>query len=60
MDRAHPRMNPGKVYNNNDITFFSVLMFDKPLCDNVLQPSWAILVALNAILVALTAILVAL
>ena len=27
-----------KVYNNDDITFFSVLMFSKPKCDNVLQP----------------------
>ena len=27
-----------KVYNNDDITFFSVLTFAKPECDNVLQP----------------------
>ena len=27
-----------KVYNNDDITFFSVLTFIKPLCDNVLEP----------------------
>ena len=27
-----------KVYNNDDKTFFSVLTFVKPLCDNVLQP----------------------
>ena len=26
-----------KVYNNDNITFFSVIMFSKPLCDNVLQ-----------------------
>ena len=26
-----------KVYNNDDITFFSVLMIAKPECDNVLQ-----------------------
>ena len=26
-----------KVYNNDDVTFFSVLMFAKPKCDNVLQ-----------------------
>ena len=29
-----------KVYNNDDdITFFSVLTFAKPSCDNALQPS---------------------
>ena len=28
-----------KVYNNDDKTFFSVLTFAKPECDNVLQPS---------------------
>ena len=28
-----------KVYNNDDKTFFSVLTFTKPSCDNVLQPS---------------------
>ena len=28
-----------KVYNNYDITFFSVLTFAKPECDIVLQPS---------------------
>ena len=28
-----------KVYNNDDITFFSVLTFAKLECDNVLQPS---------------------
>ena len=28
-----------KVYNNDGILFFSVLMFSKPSCDNVLQPS---------------------
>ena len=27
------------VYNNDAITFFSVLTFAKPSCDNVLQPS---------------------
>ena len=29
----------GKLYNNDDITFFSFLIFAKPECDNVLQPS---------------------
>ena len=28
-----------KAYNNDNITLFSVLMFAKPKCDNVLQPS---------------------
>ena len=28
-----------KVYNKDDITFFSILTFTKPMCDNVLQPS---------------------
>ena len=28
-----------KVYNDDDITFFSALRFAKPECDNVLQPS---------------------
>ena len=28
-----------KVYNNDNITFFSVFVFTKPLCDNVLQLS---------------------
>ena len=28
-----------KVHNNDDITFFSVITFSKPLCDNVLQRS---------------------
>ena len=26
-----------KVYNNDDITLFSILTFAKPECDNVLQ-----------------------
>ena len=28
-----------KVYNSDDITFFSILTFAKPSSDNVLQPS---------------------
>ena len=28
-----------KVYNNDNITFFSILTFTKPMCDHVLQPS---------------------
>ena len=41
--RASLLFKPGvlerKVYNNDDKTFFSVLTFAKPSCDNVLQPS---------------------
>ena len=41
--RASLPFKPGvlerKVYNNVDIIFFSVLMFAKPSCDIVLQPS---------------------
>ena len=33
-----PAMLERKVYNNFDITFFSVSTFAKPSCDNVLQP----------------------
>ena len=33
-----PGMLERKVYNNDDIIFFSVLTFAKPECDNVLQP----------------------
>ena len=32
-----PIMLERKVYNNDDITFFPILMFAKPSCDNVLQ-----------------------
>ena len=34
-----PNVLERKVYNNDDITFCSVLTFAMPLCDNVLQPS---------------------
>ena len=35
-----PCVLESKVYNNDHITFFSVLLtFAKPSCDNVLQPS---------------------
>ena len=34
-----PSVLEKKVYNNGNLTFFSVLMFTKPECDNVLQPS---------------------
>ena len=41
--RASLPFKPGvlerKVYYNDDITFFTVLTFAKPSCDNVLQPS---------------------
>ena len=41
--RASLPFKPGvlerKIYNNDDITLFSVLTFAKPECDNVLQPS---------------------
>ena len=41
--RASMPFKPGvlerKVYLSDDNTFFSVLTFAKPLCDNVLQPS---------------------
>ena len=40
--RASLPFKPGvlerKVYNNDDITVFSVLTFAKLMCDNVLQP----------------------
>ena len=40
--RASLPFKPGvmerTVYNNDDKTFFSVLTFAKPECDNVLQP----------------------
>ena len=40
--RASLPFKPGvlvrKAYNNDDITFFSILRFAKPWCDNVLQP----------------------
>ena len=32
-----PSVLERKVYNNDDITFFSVLTFAKPECDNVSQ-----------------------
>ena len=39
--RASLPFKPGvlerKVYNNDNITFFSVLMFAKPKCDNVMH-----------------------
>ena len=34
-----PSVLERKVYNSDYITFFSVLMFAKPECDYVLQPS---------------------
>ena len=34
-----PRVLERKVYNNAAITYFSILTFAKPSCDNVLQPS---------------------
>ena len=34
-----PGVLEGKVYNNDDKIFFSVLTFAKPSCDNVFQPS---------------------
>ena len=41
--RASLQFKPGvlesKVYNNDNITFFSVLTFAEPSCDNVLQSS---------------------
>ena len=41
--RASLPFKPGvlerKVYNNDDKTLFSLSMFAKPECDNVLQPS---------------------
>ena len=41
--RASLPFKPGvlerKVYNNDDITFFSIFTFDKPSVNNVLQPS---------------------
>ena len=41
--RASLPFKPGvlerKEYNNDDKTFFSILTFAKPECDNVLQPS---------------------
>ena len=41
--RASLSFKPGvlerKVYNNDNITFFSVITFSKPSCDNVLQCS---------------------
>ena len=32
-----PAVLERKVYNNDNITFFSVLTFSKPECDNVLS-----------------------
>ena len=34
-----PDVLEGKVYNNDDITLFSLLTFAKPWCDNVWQHS---------------------
>ena len=43
--RASLPFKPGvlerKVYNNDDITFFSILMFAKPSCDNYHYHTWS-------------------
>ena len=35
----NPNVLERNVFKNDDITFFSILTFAKPSCDNVLQPS---------------------
>ena len=37
------------VYNNDDKTFFSILTFAKPSCDNVLQPTLLRVSACNSL-----------